>query len=540
MAIKNEFDYIIVGAGSAGAVLAARLSEDKNTRVLLLEAGRQGWHPYLHIPIGYGRVFHDARYNWKYSTEPEPQLNQRRIYCPRGKVLGGSSAINAMVYVRGCRQDYDEWEAVAPGWGWADVAPIFRQMEDWQGTPNQARGTGGALSVSDVKACAHPTTYAYIQAAQEQGIAYNDDYNSDTMEGTCFYQINTRNGLRASTANAYLKPASSRRNFTIQTHALVQRIIFDGRTARGVAYTRGGKTQTARAKREVILCGGAINTPQLLQLSGIGDGALLQKMGINVVQDQPHVGRHLRDHLGFELIYQANVPTLNQLLRPLWGKMRAGLEFLCKRQGLLTLSLNQGGGFVRTQKGIGAPDLQLYFAPMTYTTAPSGVRPLMNLDPFPGFRIGFNPCKPESHGYVEICAPNPTTPPKIVGNYLATKRDRHDMIAGVKFIKRIAENPALAAITDKIINPETPPNTDTEILNCIRAHSTTIFHQCGTCRMGRDAKTSVIDDKLRVHGIKNLRIADASIFPTIPSGNTNAPTIMVGEKAAIIIKNEPQ
>ena len=538
--MKDEFDYIIVGAGSAGAVLAARLSADKTTRVLLLEAGRKGWHPYLHIPIGYGRVFHDARYNWKYSTAPEPHLNQRRIYCPRGKVLGGSSAINAMVYVRGCPQDYDEWEAVAPGWGWADVAPIFRQMEDWQGTPNRARGTGGALCVSDVKAFAHPTTHAYIKAAQNVGIAYNDDYNSDTMEGTCFYQINTRKGLRASTANAYLKPAASRRNLSIKTRALAERIIFDGRTARGVAYRRGGKTQTARATREVILCGGAINTPQLLQFSGIGNGALLQKMGINVILDQPHVGRHLRDHLGFELIYQATVPTLNQLLRPLWGKMRAGLEFLCKRQGLLTLSLNQSGGFVRTQKGIGAPDLQLYFVPMTYTTAPSGVRPLMNLDPFPGFRIGFNPCKPESHGYVEICAPDPTAPPKIVGNYLASPHDRQTMIAGTKLIKRIAESPALAAITDKIINPKTPLNTDTEILNCIRAHSTTIFHQCGTCRMGRDAKTSVTDNKLRVHGIKNLRIADASIFPTIPSGNTNAPTIMLAEKAARIIKNEPQ
>ena len=540
MTMTDEFDYIIVGAGSAGAVLGARLSADKNTHVLLLEAGGKGWHPYLHIPIGYGRVFHDARYNWKYSTEPESQLNQRRIYWPRGKVLGGSSAINAMVYVRGARQDYDEWEAVAPGWSWADVEPTFRQMEDWQGAPNKARGTGGALSVSDVKAYAHPTTHAYIKAAQDTGIAYNQYYNSESMEGTCFYEINTRKGLRASTATAYLKPASSRRNLNIKTHAMVERIIFEGREARGVAYTRGGKTQTVRARREVILCGGAINTPQLLQLSGIGNGALLQKIGIDVVQDQPLVGRHLRDHLGFELIYQANVPTLNQLLRPLWGKMRAGLEFLCKRQGLLTLSLNQSGGFVRTRKGESAPDLQLYFVPMTYTTAPTGIRPLMNLDPFPGFRIGFNPCKPESHGYVEIRSPNPSTPPKLLGNYLTTERDRQAMIAGTKLIKRIAENPALATITDKIINPKTPLNTDAQILECIREHSTTIFHQCGTCRMGRDAKTSVIDNKLRVHGIKNLRIADASIFPTIPSGNTNAPTIMVGEKAAKIIKNQPQ
>ena len=533
-----EFDYIIVGAGSAGSALAARLSENQDSKVLLLEAGPSGRHPFLHIPIGYGKVFYDQRYNWKYHTNPEPHLNNRSIYWPRGKVLGGSSSINAMVYVRGHKQDYEEWNAVAPGWGWADVEPMFRRMENWLGQPREERGHAGPLGITDVTDQVHPVTRAYIKAASEAGIPFNPDYNSGDMEGACFFQITTKNGIRSSTANTYLKTVAQRSNLCILTGAFVTSVLFNGKTATGVSYVRGGKTLIAEAKREVILCGGAINTPKLLQLSGIGAAPLLNEMGIPVVIDQPHVGQNLIDHVGLELIYGAKVPTLNQLLRPLWGKAWVGLQFLLGRKGPLSMSLNQGGGFVRFDQGKGTPDIQLYFMPMSYSCAPKGKRPLMSPDPFPAYRIGFNPCKPESRGYVDIQSPDPFQPPRMQGNYLEAEKDRQIMIAGTRLIRRIVKMPALAAITDKEIFPSNTMETDDDIISVARDISWTVFHQCGTCRMGRDEKTSVVDEKLRVHGIGNLRIADASIFPSIPSGNTNAPAIMVGEMAANIIKNE--
>ncbi len=534
----NEFDYIIIGAGSAGAALAARLSETSHIRVLLLEAGPRGNHPYLHIPIGYGKVFYDKRFNWKYHTAAEPNLNDRSIYWPRGKVLGGSSAINAMVYVRGHQQDYAEWNAVAPGWSWADVEPLFRRIEQWQGPERPERGSDGPVGVTDVSANIHPITKAYLRAAKEAGIPLNDDYNIDSMNGAATFQITTKNGLRASTANAYLKPAAKRQTLTIATDALVTRIRFDGRVATGVDYISGDKTRIATATKEIILCGGAINSPQLLQLSGIGPAPLLRKMGIEVIMDQPHVGRNLIDHLGFELTYRAMVPTLNQLLRPLWGKAWVGLQFLLGRKGPLSMSLNQAGGFVRLDQGEGPPDLQLYFNPMSYRTAPVGTRPLMSPDPFPAYRIGFNPCKPESRGFLEILSPDPTIPPHLQGNYLTTEKDRQMMIAGTNFVRKITSMPSLAAMTDCEIFPGKDHQSDNDILAAVRAASWTVFHQCSTCRMGIDAATSVVDHRLKVHGLTNLRIADASIFPTIPSGNTNAPAIMVGEMAAKFIKED--
>ena len=534
----DEFDYVIVGAGSAGAVLAARLSEDNDNKVLLLEAGPKGKHPFLHIPIGYGKIFYDERYNWKYHTAPEAHLNNRSIYWPRGKVLGGSSSINAMVYVRGHKQDYEEWNAVAPGWSWADVEPMFRRMENWLGPSSTERGSAGPLGITDVADQVHPVTRAYVNAAAEAGIPFNSDYNSGDMEGACFFQITTKGGIRSSTANAYLKPVARRPNLCIETGAFVTRVLFEGKIATGVFYTQSGKARTAKAKKEIVLCGGAINTPKLLQLSGIGAASLLNDMGISVVSDQPHVGQNLIDHMGLELIYGATVPTLNQLLRPLWGKAWVGLQFLLGRKGPLTMSLNQGGGFVRFDNGIGAPDIQLYFMPMSYSRAPKGKRPLMSPDPFPAYRIGFNPCKPESRGYVEIVSPDPFQPPRMQANYLQAEKDQQIMIAGTRLIRRIATMPALAAITDKEIFPGQNMETDDEIISVAREISWTVFHQCGTCRMGKDAKTSVVDKTLKVHGIGNLRIADASIFPTIPSGNTNAPAIMVGEMAAHIIRGK--
>lgn len=534
----GTYDYVIVGAGSAGAVLAARLSENATSRVLLLEAGGAGRHPWLRIPIGYGKVFHDARVNWKYTAEPSENLGGRALYWPRGKVLGGSSAINAMVWVRGHPADYDSWGDVAPGWDWRDVAPVFRRIEDWGGPPDPARGTGGPVGVTDVSGAMHTLDHAYVAAAGQAGFSFNPDYNGARMTGAGFYQINTRDGLRACTARAYLRPAARRANLHIRTHRLATRILFDGPHARGVEFRHGGRVGRVTARLEVILCGGAINSPQLLQLSGIGPAPLLRRLGLDVVRDAPLVGRNLMDHLGLDLLFASTIPSLNQVLRPLSGKVRAALQYALARRGPLGMSLNHAGGFVRLDGGDGPPDLQLYFSPLSYRQAPSGKRPLMSPDPFPAFRLGFSPCRPTSRGHLEIRSPDPATPPALHGGYLSTDEDRRMMIAGTRLVRRIAQAPALAGVIEAELQPGPDTRDDATILAHAQAQCGTVFHQCGTCGMGRDPARSVVDPRLRVHGISGLRVADASIFPAIPSGNTNAPSIMVGERAADIIKQD--
>lgn len=534
----TAFDYVIVGAGSAGSALAARLTEDGRATVLLLEAGGSDLNVWVQVPIGYGKIYYDARVNWKYTTESDPNLDGARTYWPRGKVLGGSSSINAMVYVRGHPADYAEWDEAAPGWGWDEVAPVFRRMEDWEGGADPSRGAGGPLPVHDVSREVHPLTRTYLKAAAEAGIPTNPDYNGEAMEGAALYQITTKGGFRASAARAYLRPARGRRNLDIRLRSHATRILFEGRRAVGVEYRRAGRLETARARAEVILCGGAINSPQLLQLSGIGPGTLLRGCGIDVVRDAPEVGRNLSDHLGADNLYRARVPTLNQELRPFAGKLRAALRYLLTRTGPLSLSLNQGGGFVRVGEGDGPPDIQLYFSPVSYTRAPPGTRPLMSPDPFPGFLLGFSPCKPTSLGSVAIRSADPLAPPELRGNYLDTEHDRALMRAGVRLMRRIAAAPALASVIEAEIQPGPAIDSDEEIDAFLRAKSWSVFHQCGTCRMGRDPASAVVDPRLRAHGVEGLRVADASVFPTIPTGNINAPAIMVGERAADLIRQE--
>ncbi|MFN3260730.1 MAG: GMC family oxidoreductase [Pikeienuella sp.] len=532
----TAFDYVIVGAGSAGSALAARLTEDGRATVLLLEAGGSDRRIWIRVPIGYGKIYYDARVNWKYLTEPDPGLDGARTYWPRGKVLGGSSSINAMVYVRGHPADYAEWNESAPGWDWQEVAPVFRRMEDWEGGADEWRGAGGPLPVHDVSGEVHPLTRTYLEAAAEAGIPTNPDYNGARMDGAALYQITTKGGFRASAARAYLWPARGRRNLETRLGAHATRILFEGRRAVGVEYRRAGRLERAQARAEVILCGGAINSPQLLQLSGIGPGSLLRRYGIDIVRDAPEVGRNLQDHLGADHLYRSRAPTLNQELRPWAGKLRAALRYLLTRTGPLSLSLNQGGGFVRAMEGGGPPDLQLYFSPVSYTRAPPGTRPLMNPDPFPGFLLGFNPCKPTSLGSVAIRSADPLEAPELRGNYLDTEHDRALMRAGVRLIRRIAAAPALASVIEEEIQPGPDAHSDEEVDAFIRAKSWSVFHQCGTCRMGRDPASSVVDPRLRAHGIEGLRVADASVFPTIPTGNINAPAIMVGERAADLIR----
>ncbi|GMG82009.1 GMC family oxidoreductase N-terminal domain-containing protein [Paralimibaculum aggregatum] len=531
----EDFDYVIVGSGSAGAVLANRLSADPGNRVLVLEAGGTDRRFFIQMPIGYGRTFHDARVNWRYHTEPVPGLNGRPSYWPRGKVMGGSSSINAMVYVRGHPQDFSDWAAAAPGWGWEDVAPAYRRLECWEGPASPERGADGPLAVRDIADEVHPLCGVYLAAAREAQLPYTPDYNGAEMEGASIYQITTRGGLRASTARCYLRPAMTRPNLALRTHALACEVLMEEGRATGLRYRWRGQERVARARASVVLAAGAINSPQLLQLSGIGPGDLLQAHGIETRRHNVHVGAHLQDHLGLDHLYEARVPTLNQVLRPWLGRLRVGLDFVFRRRGPLTLSINQGGGFVRSSPELRAPDIQLYFSPVSYTRAPPGTRPMLLPDPFPGFLLGHSPCRPTSEGHLAIRSPDPTMAPAIQPNYLDTEEDRALMRTGDRMLRRIAETPALSGIIARKILPEIDDTSDDAIDDYARNHGWSVFHACGTCRMGADPEAAVTDPRLRVHGVAGLRVVDASAFPNITSGNINAPVIMLAERAAEMI-----
>ncbi|MBL8697554.1 MAG: GMC family oxidoreductase N-terminal domain-containing protein [Alphaproteobacteria bacterium] len=532
----DEFDYIVVGAGSAGCVLAARLTETGRHRVLLLEAGGRDRHPWLQIPIGYGKSFYDPRVNWMYRTEPDPGLDGRRGYWPRGKVLGGSSAINAMVFIRGQPADFDDWAALGnPGWGWRDVLPYFQRMEDAPDGTDETRGRGGPLGISDVSGSLHPLCQVFLRAGRELGLPQTPDFNGAQGEGVGLYQITTRGGRRMSTARAYLHPARRRANLRVETGALATALRFDGRRAVAVEYRQDGATRTARARGEIILAAGSVNTPQLLQLSGVGPAEILRPLGIDVVLDAPAVGRHLQDHVCIDHLYRARVPTLNQELGPWWGKLRAGLAYVLARRGPLALSVNQGGGFVRSREGLARPDMQLYFSPVSYTRSPPGKRPLMSPDRFPGFLTSAQPCRPTSRGRLQIVSRDPAAAPTIHPNSLATDHDVEAMLAATKLLRRLAATPALAAVIESEIEPGVEAQDDAALLDHIRKRASTVFHPVGTCRMGPDPRACAVDPALMLHGLEGLRVIDASIFPTLTSGNTNAPVVMVAEKGADLV-----
>ncbi len=531
-----EFDFIVVGAGSAGCVLASRLTESGRHRVLVLEAGGSDMHPWIQMPIGYGKAFYHPGINWMYMTEPDPGIGGRRSYWPRGKVIGGSSAINAMVYIRGQREDFDGWEAAGnPGWGWADVLPYFRKSECCQTGANEWRGGDGPLYVSDVSRDLHPLCQHYLRAGQECGLPLNADFNGAAQEGVGLYQNTMKGGVRMSAARAYLHPARRRPNLRVEKRAHVTRILFEGRKAVGVEYRRGGATVSARAGRGVILSAGAVNSPQILQLSGVGASDLLKPLGIEVVHDAPAVGRNLQDHLGVDYLYRARVPTLNNQLHPWWGKLWHGTRYVLTRRGPLALGVNQGGGFFRTRPDIDRANAQLFFSPVSYTRAPPGKRPLMNPDPFPGFLLCAQPTRPSSRGELAIRSADPFEHPSIRPNYLSTEHDMTEMLDAVRFLRRLAAAPALAGLIDEEILPGPAVASDDALVEDIRNRCGTIYHPVGTCGMGPDASRSVVDPRLSVHGVENLRVVDASVFPTLTSGNTNAPVIMVAEKAADMI-----
>ncbi len=527
----GSFDFIIVGAGSAGCVLADRLSRDGRRRVLVLEAGGDDRRFWIRTPIGYGRTFADSRVNWKYQTEPNPELDGRTMYWPRGRVVGGSSSINALVYCRGMPADFDDWRALGnAGWGWQDVRPYFEKIERRVDATGRA-STDGPLDVKDVAPHLHPVRSHWLAAAAELGLPVSEDFNGARPEGLGCYQVTVRHGLRRSAADAFLRPALRRGNVELRTRAWVRRIRIEGGRACGVEYERGGRTEFARADGEVLLCAGAVNSPQLLQLSGIGPGRHLAELGLETRVDNPAVGAHLQDHLAVVYSFKATRPTLNDELNTRLGRLRAGVRYLLTRTGPLALSVNQFGGFLRARPGATRADVQLYFNPVTYGSGDAS-RTRIELDPFPGFYLCFQPARPTSEGRVDARSADFRAAPRIAPNYLSTERDREDVVHGGRLLQAIAGTRAFRELIREPLAPELTAMDDADLLADFRARAATVYHPVGTCRMGPDPRDSVVDGQLRVRGVERLRVVDASVFPTVTSANTNAPTLMVARKAA--------
>ena len=531
-----SFDYIVIGAGSAGCVLAARLSEDPSVRVLLLEAGPPDRSIWIHLPIGYGKTMWDERYNWCFHTDPDPNMNGRRIYWPRGKTLGGSSAINGLIYIRGQAQDYDHWAALGnDGWAYCDVLPYFIRSESNQRNRTGAdafHGAAGPLAVSDIEG-RHELIDAFIEGAGQVGVPHNDDFNGARQEGAGYYQLTTSRGWRCSAATAYLRPARGRPNLTVRCEARATRILFDGRRATGVRYRDGAGEQIGHCSGEVLLCAGAIQSPQLLQLSGIGPAALLASHGIEVLVDSPGVGENLQDHLQIRLGYECTRPiTTNDQLNSLTGRIAIGLDWLLHRRGPLAVGINQGGCFMRALPDRAAtPDIQFHVATLSADMAGGQVHP------WSGFTMSICQLRPESRGHIRIRSADPQQTPEMQPNYLATASDRETVVAGIKAARRIAAAPAMAGYVKREVKPGPDVADDVGLLAFARDNGATIFHPSGTCRMGPDAdRLAVLDGRLRVRGVGALRVIDCSAMPTLVSGNTNAPVIMMAEKAADLIR----
>ena len=528
-----EADYIVVGAGSAGCVVAARLTEDPAVRVLLLEAGGNDSNPWIHIPLGYGKTIVDKRINWMYETEPDPNLNGRRVFWPRGKVLGGSSSINGLLYVRGQPEDYAHWRQLGnEGWAWDDVLPYFKRSEQRIGPGDDSlHGRDGALAVSDLPDRTE-LCEAYIQAATELGIPRTDDFNGAAQEGVGYYHVTSRNGRRSSAAVAFLRPAMKRPNLSVHMHALASCVLLEGRRAVGVAFTQDGVAKRATARREVILCGGAINSPHLLLLSGIGPAAHLQSVGVEVRHDLPGVGQNLQDHFQARITYRCRYPvTLNDVMMSRWRMVQAGLQYALARRGPLTVSAGQIGIFARTRPDLPTPDIQFLLIPF------SADRPGEGLNKFSGFLQNCSQLRPESRGEILLRSPDPTMYPAIHANYLATELDRRTLVEGLKLGRKIAARPAMQHWIEAEHLPGADVQGDAALLEHAKTYGGSIFHPSCTCKMGRD-RLAVVDSQLRVHGLEGLRVADASIMPTVVSGNTNAACIMIGEKAADLIRGQ--
>jgi choline dehydrogenase len=522
-------DYVIVGAGSAGCALAHRLSADGRHAVLLLEAGPRDVYPWLHIPIGYAKTMFNPRVNWCFYTDPEPGMHGRRIYWPRGKTLGGSSAINGLIAIRGQAEDYDAWAAAGnAGWSYREVLPYFKRLEHVPGGDPAFRGRGGPIWCSPIGR-KHALVEAVIAGCAELGLARNDDFNAAVQEGAGYYQLTTKHGWRCSTASAYLKPARRHRNLRVETEARVTRVLFAGRRATGVVYRQDGVERCVTARREVLLCAGAVQTPQLLQLSGVGPPALLAEFGIPLLQALPGVGENLQDHLQARVIFECTRPiTTNDDLHSPWRMLRMGLDYLFTRGGPMAVGINQGGIFARVDPEARRPDVQFHLATLSSDMAGSPPHA------FSGFTLSVCQLRPEARGFVRIRSADPLQPPVMQPNYLSAEADRRTLVAGIKLARRLATTRALAPYVKAEYRPGPEANSDAALLEFARATGGTIFHPSGTCKMGSDA-LAVVDPALRVHGLEGLRVVDCSVMPTLTSGNTNLPVIMIAEKAADLI-----
>lgn len=525
-----EFDYVIVGAGSAGCALAHRLSESGKHSVALVEAGGRDSSPWIHIPVGYFKTMGHPKMDWQYKTEPDPGLNGRSINWPRGRVLGGCSSVNGLLYVRGQKEDYEQWRQLGNnGWGWDDVVKCFKRAESWEGGASELRGGSGPLSVSATRLNRHAVD-TYVQAALAAGYPYNDDYNGESQEGMGYFQLTANKGQRCSAAKAYLTPIRDRANLSVLTGQLTKQVVFEGDRAVGIVTMEGNKENTIRARREVVLSAGAIGSPQILMLSGIGPGKNLQDNGIEVRKELSGVGQNLQDHLQARPVFKCHSSTINTETNSLWKQAMIAVEYALKRTGPMTMAASLGTGYLKTREELATPDIQFHLQPFSTDKVGTGTHP------FNAFTASVLQMRPESAGHLELRSANINDHPIIHPNYLATPLDQQTIVDGIKIARRIAGfEPAKSEIIEEHAPGKAVAHDDDEaILDWARNTATTIYHPTGTCKMGSDKK-AVVDARLKVHGVEGLRVADASIMPIIVSGNTNAPCIMIGERASDFI-----